>query len=140
MTMNNKQTTIAIAAVAAAVAITITVVVATVYSTETERTAQAQLAVPSSNQNTVNFTKLFEQNPGAYKISGYVTILYQSPKTVVLEAEALRSFGAGYVDNELLWQGVDIVKNYGYKVDSVVPTGLGTVSNPTVFYVVMLHP
>ncbi len=123
-------------------------VVAIMYLTETERTASAQSLAPSTtgpNRTAIEFSKLFQQRIKSPFPHLDANIVYETPRTVVLQGDAKTLIGTpsnSYeVDNYYLWQGVDIVKGYGYKIDSVVATGTGTTSdNPVRFLVVMSRP
>ena len=55
---------------------------------------------------------------------------------MVLEGDKL---APGLIDNEFLWQGVDLVKQEGYVIDSVAMSGLGPENNPDVYHVILSH-
>src|SRR4029078_13690418 len=62
--------------------------------------------INAQTNTTNNFTKLFEQ-----KSISAVHVFYQSPKTVVLRGEGPEFTHLG--------QAIDVVKEYGFSVDSV---------------------
>ena len=38
------------------------------------------------------------------------------------------------------WNAIDVVKHYGYTVDEVATSGMGSQGNPTRFYAIMSRP
>ena len=62
--------------------------------------------INAQTNTTNNFTKLFEQ-----KSISAVHVFYESPKTVVLRGEG--------PEFTYLGQAIDVVKEYGFSVDSV---------------------
>ena len=38
------------------------------------------------------------------------------------------------------WNAIDVVKHYGYTVDEVATSGMGSQGNPTRFYAIMPRP
>ena len=92
-----------------------------------------------------NFTSLFEDELTGEEACGldycslYLDVEYQSPSTVVLEGKLLRLAEGivGYSTNDLIWQGVDLLKEEGYIIDSVQISGFGTGTNPYTNHVIM---
>jgi hypothetical protein len=63
-----------------------------------------------------------------------VHVLYESPKKIILGGYLIE---AGDFNSDL-WQARDLLKNqYGFKMDQVITSGIGTEANPTKVYVVM---
>lgn len=92
-----------------------------------------------------NFTSLFEDELTGEEACGldycslYLDVEYQSSSTVVLEGKLLRLAGGiiGYTANDLIWKGVDLLKEEGYVIDSVQISGFGTDTNPYAYHVIM---
>lgn len=92
-----------------------------------------------------NFTSLFEDELTGEEVCGldycslYLDVEYQSPSTVVLEGKLLRLAEGiiGYTANDLIWKGVDMLKEEGYVIDSVQISGFGTDTNPYTYHVIM---
>ena len=88
----------------------------------------------------LNFTQLFKEKiKYQFGLVLVADVVYQSPITVVLEGEKLTLGPGGLIDNQYLWQGVDLVKQQGYTIDSVTMSGLGTENNPDVYHVILSH-
>jgi hypothetical protein len=67
-------------------------------------------------------------------------VVYQSPTTVILQGHAkILNTKIALVNNQQLWQAVDIVKEHGFTIDSVITSGLSTVNNPLVYHIVLSH-
>ena len=92
-----------------------------------------------------NFTELFEDELTSEKVCGldfcslYLDVKYQSPYTIVLEGKLLRlaENTIGYITNDLIWKGVDVLKEAGYIIDSVQLSGFGTETNPYTYHIIM---
>jgi hypothetical protein len=92
-----------------------------------------------------NFTSLFEDELTGEEVCGldycslYLDVEYQSPSTVVLEGKLLRLAEdiIGYTANDLIWKGVDRLKEEGYVIDSVQLSGFGTDTNPYTYHIIM---
>ena len=92
-----------------------------------------------------NFTELFEDELTSKEVCGldfcslYLDVEYQSPYTIVLEGKLLRlaEDTIGYTTNDLIWKGVDMLKEAGYLIDSVQLSGFGTETNPYTYHVIM---
>ena len=92
-----------------------------------------------------NFTELFEDELTSEEVCGldfcslYLNVEYQSPYTIVLEGKLLRLAEdiIGYTANDLIWKGVDVLKEAGYIIDSVQLTGFGTETNPYTYHIIM---
>jgi hypothetical protein len=88
----------------------------------------------------VNFTQLFEQKFVSHVGTPPVQVIYQSPATVILVGHAkILNTKIALVNNQQLWQAVDIVKEQGFTVDSVVTSGLSTINNPLVYHIILSH-
>lgn len=92
-----------------------------------------------------NFTDLFNDELTSKEVCGldfcslYLDVEYQSPYTIVLEGKLLRlaENTIGYTTNDLIWKGVDMIKEAGYIIDSVQLSGFGTETNPYTYHVIM---
>ena len=88
----------------------------------------------------VNFTQLFEQKFVSHLGAPPVRVVYQSPTTVILVGHAkILNTKIALVNNQQLWQAVDIVKEQGFNIDSVVTSGLSTINNPLVYHIILSH-
>jgi hypothetical protein len=69
----------------------------------------------------------------------YLEVEYRSSSTVVLEGKLLRLAKGiiGYTANDLIWKGVDLLKEEGYVIDSVQISGFGTGTNSYRYHVIM---
>lgn len=93
----------------------------------------------------MNFTSLFEDELTGEEACGldycslYLDVEYQSSSTVVLEGKLLRLAEGitGYTANDLIWKGVDLLKEEGYVIESVQISGFGTDTNPYTYHVIM---
>jgi hypothetical protein len=92
-----------------------------------------------------NFTDLFNDELTSKEVCGldfcslYLDVKYQSPYTIVLEGKLLRlaENTIGYTTNDLIWKGVDMIKEAGYIIDSVQLSGFGTETNPYTYHIIM---
>lgn len=92
-----------------------------------------------------NFTDLFNDELTSKEVCGldfcslYLDVEYQSPYTIVLEGKLLRlaENTIGYTTNDLIWKGVDTIKEAGYIIDSVQLSGFGTETNPYTYHIIM---
>jgi hypothetical protein len=92
-----------------------------------------------------NFTDLFDDELISEEVCGldfcslYLDVEYQSPYTIVLEGKLLRlaENTIGYTTNDLIWKGVDMIKEAGYIIDSVQLSGFGTETNPYTYHIIM---
>ena len=92
-----------------------------------------------------NFTDLFDDELTSKEVCGldfcslYLDVEYQSPYTIVLEGKLLRleENTIGYTTNDLIWKGVDMIKEADYIIDSVQLSGFGTETNPYTYHIIM---
>ena len=97
------------------------------------------------NQGMTNFTELFQDELTSEEMCGldfcslYLNVEYQSQYTIVLEGNSLRlaEDTIGYTTNDLIWKGVDMLKDEGYVIDSVQLSGFGTETNPYTYHIIM---
>ena len=68
-----------------------------------------------------------------------VEVEYQSDSLVVLKADE-DTFLTTNGTLTPFWNAVDIVKHYGYSLDEITTSGMGSQGNPTRFYAVMSKP
>jgi len=131
----DKLTSLSVALVVALIAVSATLAIfAQEQNTQGETT--------TTTQQVVNFTQLFEQKFAGVSYLGAppVWVVYQSPTTVILQGHAnMLNTKIALVNNQQLWQAVDIVKEHGFTIDSVVTSGLSTINNPLVYHIVLSH-
>jgi hypothetical protein len=128
----DKATTLSAVIVIALMAISITLAL----------TAQQQPKGQTITTQVVNFTQLFEEKFAAVSYLGApsVSVVYQSPATVILQGHAkILNAKIALINNQQLWQAADIVKEHGFTIDSVVTSGLSTINNPLVYHIVLSH-
>jgi hypothetical protein len=97
------------------------------------------------DRGVTNFTELFEDELTSREVCGldfcslYLNVEYQSPYTMVIEGKLLRlaEDTIGYTTNDLIWKGVDMLKEVGYIIDSVQLSGFGTETNPYTYHIIM---
>jgi hypothetical protein len=132
----DKATYLSAAAVVVLLAMSVTL--STIAQQQQPRT-NGQTSTTTSTQ-IVNFTQLFEQKFVSHVGTPPVQVIYQSPATVILVGHAkILNTKIALVNNQQLWQAVDIVKEQGFTVDSVVTSGLSTINNPLVYHIILSH-
>ena len=132
----DKATYLSAAAVVVLLAMSVTL--STIAQQQQLRT-NGQTSTTTSTQ-IVNFTQLFEQKFVSHLGTPPVQVIYQSPATVILVGHAkILNTKIALVNNQQLWQAVDIVKEQGFTVDSVVTSGLSTINNPLVYHIILSH-
>ncbi|MGA7370582.1 MAG: hypothetical protein WBX01_15750 [Nitrososphaeraceae archaeon] len=95
-----------------------------------------------SDRMMTNFTTVFEDELTGEEACGldycslYLDVEYQSP-TLTGKLLRLAEGTTGYITNNLIWKGVDILKGEGYVIDSVQISGFGTDVNPYTYHVIM---
>ncbi len=63
-----------------------------------------------------------------------VEVRYESPTSVVIGGDLIFS---GFFNTDL-WEAMDLLRNqYGFKVQQVMTSGVGSVGNPTNIYILM---
>lgn len=98
-----------------------------------------------TDREMTNYTELFDDELTSEEVCGldfcslYLDVEYQSPYTIVLEGKLLRlaEDTIGYTTNDLIWKGVDVLKEAGYIIDSVQLSGFGTETNPYTYHIIM---
>lgn len=74
-----------------------------------------------------------------FSVSPLINVEYQGESVVVLRADEdtlLLSNGTIMP----FWNAIDVVKHYGYSLDDVTTSGMGSKGNPTRFYAIMSKP
>jgi hypothetical protein len=102
---------------------------------------------PEPEKTGLNFTRVLSTLTDYPLVSGpLVEVEYQSNSMVVLKADESYLLG---VSGSLagtggtmaaFWKAIDIIKQYGYTVDDVTTSGVGSQGNPTRFYAIMSKP
>jgi hypothetical protein len=99
---------------------------------------QISSALPQTTPITsFNFTKLIREKFNGSSDTEYVSVMYESPNTIVLEGRKIAHAEPEFRINEKIWQGVDMVKEKGFVIDSVMMSGSGTIDDPTYYTIVM---
>ena len=63
-----------------------------------------------------------------------VAVRYESPNSVVIGGDLIFN---GFFNTDL-WKAMDLLKDqYGFKVQQVITSGVGSVGNPTTVYILM---
>ncbi|HJT47704.1 MAG TPA: hypothetical protein VJ729_05935 [Nitrososphaeraceae archaeon] len=129
-----------LSAVLVVVLLAMSVTLSTIEQQQPPPRTDGQITTTASTQ-IVNFTELFEQKfVSRLGAPPPVRVVYQSPTTVILVGHAkILNTKIALVNNQQLWQAVDIVKEQGFTVDSVVTSGLSTINNPLVYHIILSH-
>jgi hypothetical protein len=129
-----------LSAVLVVVLLAMSVALSTIEQQQPPPRTDGQITTTASTQ-IVNFTELFEQKfVSRLGAPPPVRVVYQSPTTVILVGHAkILNTKIALVNNQQLWQAVDIVKEQGFTVDSVVTSGLSTINNPLVYHIILSH-
>lgn len=72
-------------------------------------------------------------------VSPLVDVEYQGESIVVIKADEETLL----ISNGTMtpfWNAIDVVKHYGYSVEEVATSGMGSQGNPTRFYAIMSRP
>ena len=99
-------------------------------------------------QSTANFTKLFEDKFTRMDNKFFpaipfqdVVVRYEGPTTILISGDLFTRSGnpnTGDIFNSYLWQAMDMLMNqYGFKLQNVMTSGVGSVGNPTTVYILM---
>lgn len=69
----------------------------------------------------------------------FIFVEYESPTTIVLSGDLIVTNGALLGEfNSILWSAMDhLINQYGFKLQQVLTSGIGTQGNPTVAYILM---
>ena len=130
----DKATYLSVALVVVLLAMSVTL------STIAQQQPRTNGQTTTTSTQIVNFTQLFEQKFVSHIGGPPVRVVYQSPTTVILIGHAkILNTKIALVNNQQLWQAVDIVKEQGFTVDSVVTSGLSTINNPLVYHIILSH-
>jgi len=68
-----------------------------------------------------------------------IDVEYQSNSVIVLRADELPILLTNGTMSPF-WNAIDLVKNYGYSLNDVTTSGMGSQGNPTRFYAIMSKP
>lgn len=100
----------------------------------------------------MNFTKLIEDKyparnhpdaqlaqigiEGAPVVFHDVSVKYESPTTLLISGDLITRSELAF--NSYIWDAMDMLKNqYGFKVQNVMTSGVGSEGNPTTVYILM---
>jgi hypothetical protein len=80
------------------------------------------------------FPQTIPRQPGDFGNLDPVQVKYESNSTILIGGDLI--YGYGF--NSALWEAMDLLKNqYGFKLQTVMTSGVGSQGNPTVVYIVM---
>jgi hypothetical protein len=72
------------------------------------------------------------------EIPATVAVDYESPTTVLISGDLINTKPRTF--NADLWQAMDLLKNqFGFKLQNVMTSGVGSVGNPTTVYILMTN-
>ena len=74
-----------------------------------------------------------------FSVSPLIEVEYQGESIVVLKADEDTLLVANGKISPF-WKAIDAVKHYGYSVNDIPTSGMGSQGNPTRFYAVMSKP
>ena len=74
-----------------------------------------------------------------FSVSPLIEVEYQGESIVVLKADEDTLLVANGTISPF-WKAIDAVKHYGYSVNEVATSGMGSQGNPTRFYAIMSKP
>jgi len=77
-----------------------------------------------------NVTQLFQKNG-----LSFITVISQGNNTIVFRADE-ETFVIPGAESQM-GKAIDLISHYGYRLDQVVTSGMGSQGNPTRFYVIM---
>lgn len=89
-------------------------------------------------QLTTNLTKIIEDKfpgQGRYSTNGLaVNVEYESPTSILLKGALIYMIDF----NADLWRAMDVLKTqYGFKIQQIMTSGVGSLENPTDVYILM---
>jgi hypothetical protein len=78
-----------------------------------------QTTMPTTTTATSNFSQAISQQVSSDPF--LVDVAYESPKTVILQGSISKVIegGLGLAFNDLLWRGVDLLKDRGFTIDQI---------------------
>jgi DMSO reductase anchor subunit len=100
-----------------------------------------------NGQQASNFTKMFQDKytknmrvtsgfDYKYFTVTYVEVKYESPTTILISGKLIETNLGEF--NSYLWQAMYLLKNqYGFKIEQIMTSGVGSVGNPTIVYILM---
>jgi hypothetical protein len=66
----------------------------------------------------------------------HAVVKYESPTTILISGDLIIGYTGTF--NSVLWEAMDLLKNqYGFKIQQVMTSGVGSVGNPTIVYILM---
>lgn len=74
-----------------------------------------------------------------FSVSPLIVVEYQTDTMVVLKADEDSLLLSNGTMTEF-WNAIDVVKHYGYSLNDVTTSGMGSQGNPTRFYAIMSKP
>lgn len=97
---------------------------------QSSSTSEGQLSVPPINSSLKE--AIGSKTP-------MIQVEYQSDKIVVLKADEDILLNINGTMGSF-WNAIDIAKQFGYSLDDVATSGMGSQGNPTRFYAIMTKP
>jgi hypothetical protein len=105
-------------------------------STSTTTTSEIPLSTPAQ-QIIADAQTACSRETGSIAPILCVSVIHESPNTVVLYGQLLVFEGGGYADNPFIWRAVDGFRGQGYTLTSAQLSGQGSQGNPHSWYIVM---
>jgi hypothetical protein len=96
--------------------------------------------IPLSESATQIITKAQDEclkEAGAILGMFCVSVIHESPNTLVLNGDLLVGGSAGYEDNPFIWRALDGFRGQGYNIESISLAGQGSQGNPHKILIVM---
>lgn len=82
------------------------------------------------------YNKLYRIPPTV--LAQQVFVKYESPTTILISGGLLTKPPARTSFNSVLWEAMDMLKaQYGFKLQQIMTSGVGSVGNPTEVYILM---
>jgi hypothetical protein len=114
--MNTSKLLLLFCFVGASVALSISLVPQN--EAQVSSNATTQTTIPTT-ATTSNFSQAISQQVSSDPF--LVDVAYESPKTVILQGSISKVIegGLGLAFNDLLWRGVDLIKDQGFTIDQI---------------------
>jgi len=118
--MNTSKLLLLFCFVGASVALSISLVPQNEAQVSSNATTQTTIPTAATTTTaTSNFSQAISQQISSDPF--LVDVAYESPKTVILQGSISKVIegGLGLAFNDLLWRGVDLIKDQGFTIDQI---------------------
>jgi hypothetical protein len=118
--MNTSKLLLLFCFVGASVALSISLVPQNEAQVSSNATTQTTIPTTATTTTaTSNFSQAISQQISSDPF--LVDVAYESPKTVILQGSISKVIegGLGLAFNDLLWRGVDLIKDQGFTIDQI---------------------